>query len=767
MAASAGSLTPPLPTRPSTAVCSPRLAALPRTASPFSSPTMPADLAECRERIRRELLGPDKLPSRLKKHTLATLLAPPAERVGIPTLATAEAEWEVLRQRIRQHSASFVPLNRAAQPFSVTHSLDDYAAAEEERPEPDINSWAEVACHPALRRLELFKATLAETLHQDSTHFDVIRCIMREYEIALKALKSMVRRRMDPNSFKDALFHVTKELQAMQKREKALGVKAVASEEDVANVNHRNTALEQKLREAEQARDEWFCTLTEYAPRLLPDLDVGSMWSMHLGNKGMEGAMEPPPRNPLEAVLRLAQLELEHLRNATNDHTHKVDSFAKELEKARRQAEDASAALKRSNLTVDETLLKLAESRATTAALRSRLAKISEVRNLVQVADNKVWVLERQMEALRKQEAVAMNLLLSFLERRGYHDSSPPKKKRPETLELLGDGEDVPEVMRGSGKVRNRMMAKVEVQKVLDEIWKDKKRWESANFQKCEFGPHYVRMLGAKYGVAGNTSGVGSLMILEYVYSLIDACSLYGKEDFEYFVYARLLKSEIPDELILDMNAKVALFIEILNKRNREYPRKELRAPKKGRQANDFAPLRMIFEIVEEVWGVRSEVRLQQLKFASMLFFNDGDVEVEIPANGKPVEWVNTAELMDPCGKFVETLKLQQMEEYDEFVEEILAAVFTDHPSLAPSALVTLEDLFHAFVRADPRHPKLEIKKVIFQAAGLRAPNLRAGPDGYVDMVGMDQTVHLDKFFSRFRRTAYVCKQTKTYVSPV
>lgn len=61
------------------------------------------------------------------------------------------------------------------------------------------------------------------------------------------------------------------------------------------------------------------------------------------------------------------------------------------------------------------------------------------------------------------------------------------------------------------------------------EIWKDKKRWESANFQKCEFGPHYVRMLGAKYGVAGNTTGVGSLMILEYVYSLI-VCVVVGQE---------------------------------------------------------------------------------------------------------------------------------------------------------------------------------------------------------------------------------------------
>lgn len=49
-------------------------------------------------------------------------------------------------------------------------------------------------------------------------------------------------------------------------------------------------------------------------------------------------------------------------------------------------------------------------------------------------------------------------------------------------------------------------------------------------------------------------------------------------------------------------NAKIAQFTEILNKRNREYPRKELRAPKKGRQAYDFAPLKLIFQIVE-VWG--------------------------------------------------------------------------------------------------------------------------------------------------------------------
>lgn len=40
-----------------------------------------------------------------------------------------------------------------------------------------------------------------------------------------------------------------------------------------------------------------------------------------------------------------------------------------------------------------------------------------------------------------------------------------------------------------------------------------------------------------------------------------------------------------------------------------------------------------------------------------------------------------------------------------------------------------------------------------------------AGADGYVDMLGMDQMVPLDKFFARFRRTAYVCKHTKTYVS--
>ena len=60
----------------------------------------------------------------------------------------------------------------------------------------------------------------------------------------------------------------------------------------------------------------------------------------------------------------------------------------------------------------------------------------------------------------------------------------------------------------------------------MQDIWKDKKRWESVKQTKIEFGPHYVGMLKQKFGVVGNTTGVGSLLILEHVYSLIVCAGL-------------------------------------------------------------------------------------------------------------------------------------------------------------------------------------------------------------------------------------------------
>ena len=35
------------------------------------------------------------------------------------------------------------------------------------------------------------------------------------------------------------------------------------------------------------------------------------------------------------------------------------------------------------------------------------------------------------------------------------------------------------------------------------------------------------------------------------------------------------------------------------------------------------------------------------------------------------MEWVRLTDLLDKSGKFIETLKCQQLEEYDEFVEEV------------------------------------------------------------------------------------------------
>ena len=53
--------------------------------------------------------------------------------------------------------------------------------------------------------------------------------------------------------------------------------------------------------------------------------------------------------------------------------------------------------------------------------------------------------------------------------------------------------------------------------------------------------------------VSAAISFVRFLSVTSTIPSIQDACSIFGQSDFELFMYARLLKSEIPDEIFPDM----------------------------------------------------------------------------------------------------------------------------------------------------------------------------------------------------------------------
>jgi len=454
--------------------------------------------------------------------------------------------------------------------------------------------------------------------------------------------------------------------------------------------------------------------------------------------------------------------ELKRLADICEKQALDVKQYGSECEKAQKDANDAVRAQTIMQYLMEEKDLQSCELKGTINSLCSRLSRIQVVRDQVQLAQNKVSILEHKVKIMESQESHAMGLMVHFLSRRGYKDAPEPPPPRNETLEAAGTDESVPEIMRGTGKLKNRMMGRDEVNRILEDIWKDKKRWESVKQTKIEFGPHYVGMLKQKFGVVGNTTGVGSLLILEHVYSLIDACSIFGQSDFELFMYARLLKSEIPDEIFPDMKKKISDFEAMLKKMNQSIPRVPMKVPKKSKAAWDYAPVPLIYEVIEQIWDAKSEHRLKQLHFAVMLFFNDGDVSTEEPRGY--MEWVRLTDLLDKSGKFIETLKCQQLEEYDEFVEEIRQAILVGHPTLGPRDMISLLDIYHKFIEIDPRQPKSLVKRMILMAAGIVTPNMKKSmkfENEYQDLDELDREIEFHQFFASFRRLCYMTKCTK------
>ena len=735
--------------------------------------TATISLTEYREQVRKDLLGQAQNYGHIKKQVLPSLLAPQSTDGASRSRKYSElhGNWDTALTEALEQPETAIRFSKAIKPFALTdYKAEMSEVMKAETPELDPGSQADEVCHPVLKRLELFKRTVHDYLQKEPGQFKLVNCVMEEYEGAIRIFKSMLKKKTVPTTIKEALFHVTQEYRESLEHHDHLKLRLHCAEAENMDLKHMNSQLKQALDAQEARLDCLQRSVQDWAHKIFPDnsFSPARSWGCAAGPVGdCKQAAECShacqcfaPRGFLDEIMGHVQELVKSCTEQCERSAADVQVSMRECEEAKRQAEHVQRANKWLERELDERDMRVCEVKGTVQSLMTRLAKIQTLRDQVQSCLNHTSLLEHKIGLLQAQEGTAMGLMVHYLARRGYVSDQQKPPERRAAIEAAGMAEDVPTHLRGCGQLHNRMLSREETNRILDGIWKDKRRWEAKKRHKVEFGPHYVNMLQTKFGVVGNTAGVGSLQVLEHIYSLIDSCSTLGQRDVDYFMYSRLLKSEIPDEMFAEIQSQVTLFEQTLTKKNQNVPRVPLKVPKKPKVQWEYVPVHVIHDVIEELCSAKSDARLDQLRFAVTLFANDGDVSEN--KDGTVTEWIRMHDLFDKEGKFMETFKLQQLEEYDELVEEIRHCVLAQYPTLAANDTVSLVDIFHAFVRTDPRQPKKTIKRALMVAAGLPPPTDTGGTVGYCDIEALDMSVEFTKFFAAFRRLCHVAKCTKS-----
>eukprot|EP01012_Entosiphon_sulcatum_P016077 TRINITY_DN21021_c0_g1_i1.p1 TRINITY_DN21021_c0_g1~~TRINITY_DN21021_c0_g1_i1.p1 ORF type:complete len:840 (+),score=157.16 TRINITY_DN21021_c0_g1_i1:112-2631(+) len=733
------------------------------------------DLRVEKERIRTALLGPRPSTSTLKQRSrqprsldailqspgygsyeAATWAAPLAQQLFPPTSAAAGAPPKEEWARIVQDSVLGQPLSDAdLEPFrrfsDVPHTFqrpgqgidtsEFGSSGRADGQEMGVRDWTSELAHPCFTRLDLFRRTVAEFAKAHPTFYNVVTLTMREYDTVLAHLRAQLAKRVDAGGLREALFRVTSELRDVTQDHQGCAERRTNLEGEVSDLRRENDGLRRKAEKSEERLAELERLLHATTRQMFPDRFFTFPKAGTFSNEETkvidENENGPDSTGGLgfEHAVPIILHEVEGLRGTAQRLQEECQSLQKELSAAYMRAgviEQEKAALE-ARLAAAERRTVLQQRCIDEMAARSDDVEQAGLRAGLTEATAKE---QRQLTWHWQMQARGLLSLLSYyLDRKGFRDDPPlfphgeycpppapgakPRRAAPPisaaatqvepTFKALGNGPDVPVFLRGTGKVKNRNMGKPELDGLMAEIWKDKLQYEEKYKKKVEFGPHFQKMLKMRFGVDS--------VCLEWAYSLWDGCKRYGYDDVEYWVFGRMMLGDLPEDTYQDLTKTT----EDLKKAFKKKERQLLEEPqlRSGKHRPGMIPVPAVYQVLDDMFSAKSQVRLRCLRFAVQLVCGDDDVAL---ADG--VQWVSSHDLLQSGSRFLEEVKRQLVQEYDELVQDIRVQVLQLTQTRTEDELASLDIFQNAFLVVDPRMPKATVRHVVAVAAELPLPAL-------------------------------------------
>eukprot|EP01012_Entosiphon_sulcatum_P040391 TRINITY_DN5403_c0_g1_i1.p1 TRINITY_DN5403_c0_g1~~TRINITY_DN5403_c0_g1_i1.p1 ORF type:complete len:759 (-),score=141.72 TRINITY_DN5403_c0_g1_i1:57-2333(-) len=312
--------------------------------------------------------------------------------------------------------------------------------------------------------------------------------------------------------------------------------------------------------------------------------------------------------------------------------------------------------------------------------------------------DKTAWVVDHLVSSLEQRQSLETTLK-SAQERLNWIEGATSEKNTPREqtplqqakfLMGLGTGKEVPKYLKWHGKVRNRNLAKREIEILLKDFWREKIRHDQQQGQRSPMEDFMYTFLKQRHGIQP--------AICEWGYNIRDACQRF-KFDADCELFLTVLDGRLSEQVYHDQFQMIdQLKQQIL----------ALEVTTHGARKTGIVKKKAVLDFLPRFFSTKSDKDILRLKFAISKDFPGSDIEVEK---------LFSEDREGNQKEFVEMVRDQMVAETIEYISELEQAIY--ERGNQSSGTVGIEAARDAIVQVDPLKPLKEVEKIICRGLGV------------------------------------------------
>ena len=271
----------------------------------------------------------------------------------------------------------------------------------------------------------------------------------------------------------------------------------------------------------------------------------------------------------------------------------------------------------------------------------------------------------------------------------------------PPGIHFIGRGtsDDVPPYLRIEGHVKNWVLSKRETERMINDVWVSKERFESQTGNREPLSNYLYQYLSLRFS--------SHTLAIEWGYNLLDSLERYIA-DSDCRLFLQILNGSLPEEVRVD---QLALLADVVTTMERED-----RTLNNGKTTSSLS-LPTFTTALRKLLNTKSEHNFSRLV---------RQLQIEAQSNKSRV--VHYCELLQSDsqgnqGKFCELLREQHLSEIVAFSQHVQATIH-EATGNGNDTELPLPRLREALVKADPEKPRAEVNAYLARGAGVEPKEL-------------------------------------------
>eukprot|EP00698_Gefionella_okellyi_P008295 TRINITY_DN2052_c0_g1_i1.p1 TRINITY_DN2052_c0_g1~~TRINITY_DN2052_c0_g1_i1.p1 ORF type:complete len:849 (-),score=194.54 TRINITY_DN2052_c0_g1_i1:649-3195(-) len=527
---------------------------------------------------------------------------------------------------------------------------------------------------PLQARLHTFKQEVAQTMRSlEQQHRDVVQDLQKKH-----------------NADQTTIRQVTTRNEILELQNEELNDKLRATEKALAEHQESKTYLYRAIKRVQEEKDVRAAQAEEQGAKELKlsrklQLLQEEIARMHAEVRQRDLQIE-------QMVPKVKHAELENEFTRTQSH---LTAFKKTYHTLMSEHNTVSEQLKSASVARDiaEQELSLLKANSTRRIDWQEAKQHIYTLDVDQTDDNIMQQIYREFDALNDQ-------LEAFRGQSAGGRRSTDYMK--DFFDSRGTGLDVPKYLRCSAAtVRNRKLSKRDTEIMVKDVWAEKFKYDKSHTGKDNMENYFSIYLQQKFGIQS--------VMAEWAYSFFDALQRFS-HDPDCDLFLKILQGELEEEVYLDQ-------LDILERLRQFLYRAVQRET--GREV-DVITKEVLYNALKKVFPGKSEEHHTKLRYV---------LEKDYHGNELKIASLFEEDREGSQCAFMEMLRTQQVEEREEYLRSIEAALkerYTqkDVQSKDDLGKVDMTDVRAAFEKVD--HAKPEHDLDIYIARGFGVPVARA-----------------------------------------